>query len=390
MRTGTLKKLKATQLRSLNDGVHSDGGGLYLKSKGNRQSWIFRFTVDGKKREMGLGPLATVSLSTARDLAAQARDKVARGMDPITARKDATPSPNPSVHAITFKAAIDRHIQRNKAEWSSAKHAKVWENSLRTHANTLLERDVSTITIHDAEDILAPIWTVKPDTARRVRQRCERVMAGCIVRKEHPGPNPFAWRDNLEVLLAKVSRVRNHHGMVAVEDAPEVMATMMGSDALGAKMNILIAHTALRSGTARTLEWNDIQVGMIVVPSERMKSRKTHRIPISNPLASFLKDLPRFNTSPLVIPGSAPGRPMSDMTASKYLKGIYPGAVVHGWRSTFRTWAAREGYDRLLAEDMLSHSLGDNDVEAAYLRGDLAEQRREMCGAWSSYLVSVK
>ncbi len=390
MRTGTLKKLKATQLKSLPEGVHSDGGGLYLKSKGNRQSWIFRFTMNGRKREMGFGALSIVSLATARDLAAQARDKVARGVDPISARKDASPAPSRAQQGISFEAAIDRHVQRNKADWTSAKHAKIWENSLRTHARSLLDRDVATITVHDAEAILAAIWAEKPETARRVRQRCERVMAGCIVRNEHPGPNPFAWRDNLEVLLAKVSRVRNHHGMVAVEDAPQVVATMMGSDALGAKMNILVAHTALRSGTARTLAWSDVQGDMIVVPPERMKSRKAHRVPISNPLGAFLDALPRFNASPLVIPGSSPGRPVSDMTASKYLKGIYPGAVVHGWRSTFRTWAAREGYDRLLAEDMLSHSLGSNTVEAAYLRGDLAEKRREMCEAWSTYLQGTK
>jgi len=374
------------------DGMHSDGGGLFLRVKGNARAWVFRFTYASRKREMGLGPQSAVSLATARERAAQARDVVSRGDDPIAART-APQAVTVTRRDDTFEANMRRYIAAHRATWSNGKHASQWESSLRRHAGPLLQMPIGSITTADVEAVLAPIWLSKCETASRVRQRIERILGAAIARGDRPGPNPGGWRDNLSVLLPDQSRVHvvRHHSAVPWRDAPEAFAAVVArrDKGIGYRALITICLTALRSGEVRHLHWSDVGDDMLVLPAVRMKARRAHRVPVTGPLAVHLSSLPRVaGAADLVHPGQSRAA-MSDMTISKAMRGAGLGQYTpHGWRSTFSDWANSEGWNRDLIEDQLAHQIGGS-VERAYRRSDYLDRRRPLMDAWGKYLVGA-
>lgn len=393
MRVGTLNKLNAKGIKSAPDGMHSDGGGLFYQVRGNGRSWIFRFTWDGKKREMGLGSASSVTLAQARTMAAEARELVGQGINPRDDRTAAEPVPEPASKAVvTFQQAMHTYIQAHHQTWSNAKHSAQWESSLTRHAGPLLRRPVDQITTADIEDVLSPIWLSKCETASRVRQRIERILSACIARGDRPGPNPAALRDNLEHILPKQTKVRTvkHHAAVDVGAVPAAFAAIWAKrhKGIGYSGLVTLMLTACRSGEARHMQWGDWTDATIVIPAERMKARSAHRIPVTFPLAIWLSGVPRIAGTALVHPGTS-GRAMSDMTMAKALRNAgYPDATPHGLRSSFSDWANQAGWPRELVEDQLAHQVGSS-VERAYRRTDYLERRRPLMAAWARYLVSA-
>lgn len=394
IRQTTLHKLNAKTVKSAGNGWHSDGGGLYLRVKGASRSWVFRWAEGAKKRERAIGPQSAISLATARQRAAEARDALSAGKVPevVKASSERTEVAEVAAEVKTLGAAAQEYIHARRATWSNAKHAAQWQASLDLHAADLLKMPVTEITSADVADTLTPIWLTKIETASRVRQRIERILGVCIARGERSGPNPAALRDNLDVILPSQKRVRvvKHHAAIPVGDAPAAFAAIWHKrDAgIGYAGLITLALTALRSGEVRHLEWGDVGGDTIIIPAGRMKARKVHRVPMSPQLISYLQAQPRWADSPLVHAGQA-GRPMSDMTLAKALKGAgYGDYTPHGWRSTFSDWANDAGWARDLVEDQLAHTIG-NAVERAYRRADFLDRRRPMMDAWVSYLTSA-
>lgn len=399
MRTGALNKLTARQVKAAGDGMHSDGGGLFLAVGGERRRWVFRFTatVAGgrKKRELGLGSAASVSLAVAREKAAEARALVAGGGDPIAAKAEArnsaaAPRGEQRCGAPTFAEAMRSYITARQPTWSNPKHAAQWASSLERHATSLMVLPVDEIATAEISAVLMPVWLELPETASRVRQRIERILGAQIALGNRPPPNPAALRDNLEHVLPDQRKVREvrHHAAIPVGEAPAAFAaTWAKRDAgFGYAGLITVALTALRSGEVRRLEWVDVESLAIVIPKGRMKARRQHRVPVTPLLAQHLGTQPRWADTTLVHPGQQ-GRPMSDMTLAKALTGSgWREATPHGWRSTFSDWANGEGWPRELIEDQLAHQIG-TAVERAYRRGDYLERRREMMEAWETYVA---
>lgn len=391
MRTGALNKLTARGVAAAKDGMHSDGGGLYLRVKGASRVWVFRFTHDGRKREMGMGRVALVSLASAREKAAAAREQVGQGIDPIASKPAPAPVPQPVSRSVTFADAMRKYIRAHHQTWSNAKHSAQWESSLESYAGSIMRKPVADITTADVETLLAPIWLTKIETASRVRQRVERILSASIARGDRPGPNPAALRDNFEHILSSQKKLKQvkHHAAVPWQDAPAAFQSILARRAkgIGYQALITVCFTACRSGEVRHLQWDDVQDDTLSIPAARMKARRDHRVPISGPLAAHLSALPHIAGTPLIHSGTG-GKPMSDMTMAKALRNAgWPDATPHGWRSTFSDWANAEGWSRDLIEDQLAHQIGSG-VERAYRRSDYLDRRRPLMDAWAAYLES--
>ena len=389
MRTQALHKLTARAVKAAGVGMHSDGGGLFLavKSAGAR-SWVFRFTVDGRKRELGLGSAGAVSLAEARQRAQEARDVVSAGSDPLADRK-AAQRPARARQVPTFAEAADRHIRGHGPTWRSPKSATQWRSSLDMYAAPLMPMAVTEIDVADVESCIGPIWLSKPETASRVRGRIERILGGCIARKERPGPNPAALRDNLEHILPRRRQRRvRHHAAVPLDAAQDAFAAIWQrrNAGMGTAALIVVALAALRSGEVRGLEWADIEGDVVTIGADRMKAFREHRVPVTPFLADVLQAQPRVGQ--WVFYGQRSGRPLSDMALAMSMRRAGLGDYTpHGWRSTFRDWAASEGWDGDLAEDQLAHTVG-SAVSRAYRRQDFLARRRPMMQAWESWLIA--
>ncbi|NOD87406.1 MULTISPECIES: site-specific integrase [unclassified Ruegeria] len=380
MRQTQLNKLTARQVQHAKPGKHSDGGGLWLVvSPTGTRKWVLRHTVDGKRRERGLGGYPAVSVADARAKAAAVRSG-----DKMSLEK--SPSQNGKA---TFRSAMDRYLTLRGAEWSNSKHAKQWPSTLRTYAGSLMDMPVDAIRTADVAGCLIPIWQTKPETASRVRQRIERILSASIAMGERDGPNPAALRDNLELVLGKQVKTVRHHPAIPVADLPDAFATIWHKRDTGAGTMglVLVFLTVLRSGEVRHMEWSDVGSDVVTIPADRMKARRGHRTPVVPLLGQVLDDLPRWSGTSLVVPGQS-NRPMSDATMAAALRRAGMGAYTpHGIRSSFSDWANESGYPHRHIEDQLAHQIG-TDVERAYRRGDYLTQRVPMMEDWTKMLTS--
>lgn len=375
-------------------GMHAVGGvaGLYLQvlPSGGR-SWVLRLSVGSRRREMGLGGFPDVTLAGARDAARRARESVEAGQDPIDerrARKSALRAA--SAKAVTFKEAATAYIAAHSPSWRNPKHRQQWENTLDTYAypkiGSLLVRDIETAHVLE---VLEPIWTVRTETASRLRGRIERVLGWATVRGYRQGLNPARWRDHLSQQLpapGRISRTR-HHAALPADEVGAFMARLRKADGMGARALEFVILTAARSGEVRGARWPEIDLAGRVwtVPAERMKAGKEHRVPLSDAAIALLKGLPRVAGTDLVF-AAVRGGPLSDMTLTAVLRRMEVPATAHGFRSTFRDWAAeRTNYPRDVAEMALAHAIGDK-VEAAYRRGDLFGKRQRLMSDWARFL----
>lgn len=385
------KRFTAREIDALNrPGRYGDGDGLWLQvTAAGTKSWLLRYQRDHRSRHMGLGPYPEVPLAEARKLALEARRLLLRGTDPIEHRESERSAKRERKAALTFEQAASRYISDHRDGWKNEKHAEQWESTLKLYAFPLIgRRDPATLTPTDIEAVLKPIWIAKQETASRLRGRIERILDWCKTHGYRSGENPARWRGNLDHLLPKPSKVRKvkHHRALPWRELPAFMERLAKIEGMGARALEFVILTAARSGEVRGATWDEIDLDAKVwtVPAERMKGGRTHRVPLSDEAVNLLRSLSRMNGSPFVFFAVRGGK-LSDMTVSAVCRRMGVDAVPHGFRSTFRDWTAEAtGYPREVCEEALAH-VNPNKVEAAYMRTDLFERRREMMQEWAAY-----
>ena len=376
-------------------GLWAVGGvaGLYLhvNARGAR-SWILRVVVGDKRRDMGLGGYPDIGVADARQKAREARLKIEQGVDPILLRKQAK-SELMALQATdkTFEQAAGEYIKIHADSWSNDKHRKQWESTLAAYAFPVVGKlSLRHIRQEHVLKILEPIWTKKTETATRVRGRIESILDWAKVKGLRSGENPAAWKGHLDHMLPAPTRLKKveHLTAVPVREMPDFMIKLRQAAGTAAQALEFLILTAARSGEVRGITWQEVSLedALWVVPAERMKMKREHRVPLSDRAVAILKSQPRIDENPLVFPAPR-GSQMSDATMSAVLKRMGVHATVHGFRSSFRDWCGDyTNYPRDLAEQCLAHG-ADDPVEAAYRRGDALERRREIMNEWSKFVA---
>ncbi|HEX2554733.1 MAG TPA: integrase arm-type DNA-binding domain-containing protein [Microvirga sp.] len=387
-----VNRLSARQVATLTmPGRHADGGNLYLvvDSSGARR-WVFLFRWQGRLREMGLGSARDVPLARARELAAEARALTASGQNPLEKRASA-----PSAVVPTFGTVADDVVTALAPAWRNEKHRAQWRMTLTKYAAPLRDMAIDQVDTAAVLEVLAPLWSEKPETASRLRGRLEKVLDAAKAKGLRSGENPARWRGHLALLLPKRQRLtRGHHAALPIDGMPDFMAELRQRDAVAAWALEFCILTAARSGEVLGARWLevDLERRLWTVPRERMKAGREHRVPLSAAALEVLSRAGalRSDDSPFVFPGMRFGRPLSVMAMEMVLRRMgRTDVTVHGFRSTFRDWASeRTGYPHEACEMALAHTIA-NKAEAAYRRGDLLERRRELMEAWAAFLTPV-
>ncbi|KAA9386900.1 site-specific integrase [Neorhizobium galegae] len=382
----TVKKIEATKT-----GVLRDGAGLYLVTKGNGRYWTFKYTIAGLRREMGLGPLHSVGLAAARDLADEARRLVRSGVDPLAAKREAEET---TPKAVTFGAYADGFVDDavKAGRWRGAKTEARWRNLLENHAKPIRPKAIAAIRTSDVVAVLRPLWGEKQETAEKLREAIERVLDSAKVEGHRTGDNPAAWKGNLEHVLHKPNELvsRNHHAAMPHAEVPAFMKKLAAVRGVSARALELTVLTGTRSGEARGAVWPEVDLAakVWVIPAPRMKGGKEHRVPLSQEVVALLKKMKDQAVNDLVFPGVRDKRPLSDASLAKALAAAGGDAfTVHGFRSSFRDWATEVAHaPREIAEAALAHAVGDA-VERSYARSDALERRRALMQQWAKYCL---
>ncbi|WP_186129783.1 tyrosine-type recombinase/integrase [Burkholderia gladioli] len=391
------KLSQLTITKTTKPGLYADGGGLYLQvTSAGVKSWLFRYMRSGKARGMGLGPLHTISLAEARTRALDCRRLLLDGIDPIDAR-DAERAKQRVAKAndITFKQCADKYIEAHRAGWKNAKHADQWANTLATYAVPVFNvLPVSSIDTALVMKVLDPIWTTKTETASRVRGRIESVLDWATVRGYRTGDNPARLKGHLDTLLPKRARVQKvkHHPALPYADLPDFMKLLRAQEGTAARALELLILSATRTNEvigARWLEFN-LDEGVWIIPAERMKMRKEHRVPLSARAIALIKAQEDMRQGDYVFPGARYQRPLSNMAMLQLLERMKRKDItVHGFRSTFRDWAGETThYPREVCEAALAHGIKDK-AEAAYARGDLFLKRAALMQDWADFTATT-
>lgn len=378
-------------------GLYADGGGLYLQvTPTGARTWIYRFVspTTKKRRDMGLGAAADISLADARERASDARRLVANGADPIEVKRaqkiELTPTPT---SAPTFKAIAKSYVEANSSKWKSAKHAAQWESTLERYAYPSMgDTPVDDIGIEAVLKVLEPIWSTKTETASRLRGRIEAVLDAARVKGHRSGPNPAAWGGNLQHLLPSPDSIApvEHHAAMPYADLPEFWPKLQAHDGMGARALELCILTATRTGEVLGAQWGEVDFDnrMWIIPGARMKAGKEHRVPLSAPALSLLRKMEAIRKHDFIFPGQRPNKGLSGMAMEMAMRRMKIKYTPHGFRSTFRDWVAEEtDFPNEVAEMALAHKVSDK-VEAAYRRGDLLEKRRAMAESWASFVTT--
>ena len=390
--------LTAIAVKHAKPGRHADGGGLYLlvKETGAR-SWVYRFMLKGKSRDVGLGAAGQggISLAAARDLASALRLKVKAGIDPLEERQQGAAEALASAQAaqiagITFKAVAEAYIAANEGSWCNDKHRQQWRNTLASYVYPVMgELPVADIGTAHVLKILEPIWQGKPETASRIRGRIETVLDAAKARGYREGENPARWRGHIAQILPARSRLtRGHHKAMPYEAIPAFMAKLREREAMAALALEFVILTATRTSEVLGATWAEVDLDKAIwtVPAARMKAGKEHRIPLSPRAVEILEAVKPFKQDSL-FPADKGGK-LSTMAMSMLLRRMKLDCTVHGFRSGFRDWAAEcTGYAHEVCEMALAHVIG-NKSEAAYRRGDLFDKRRRLMADWATYCAS--
>jgi integrase len=400
----TVGKLTPARVKTASaPGLYGDGGGLYLNvGPTGGKSWLFRFMLNGKAREMGLGPLHTIGLAEARERATAARKLRLDGIDPLDAKKAEKARRAAEIAAaVTFKQAAENYIKAHRAAWRNAKHAWQWTATLDTHVYPVIGTlTIAAVNTGHVTKILEPIWSTKAETAARVRGRIEAVLDYAKARGWRQGDNPARWRGHLENVLparGKVSKVE-HHAALPWKQIGAFMVELDKQEGIAALALRFTVLTAARTGEVIGARWSEIDLKAAVwtVPAERMKAEKEHRVPLSDAALAVLREaakLRRGDADAPVFPGGKGGTgkgALSNMAMLALLRRMGRGDLtVHGFRSSFRDWCAEStNYPRELAETALAHTLSDK-TEAAYQRGDMLAKRARLMGEWADFCGRV-
>lgn len=395
-------KLKAISIqRTTAVGLHSDGGGLYLQvtksSKGViSRSWIYRYMIHGRSREMGLGSTSIISLQEARNLATECRKQRHNGLDPIEERRgERQRSALQLNNAITFESAAKSYVEAHRAGWRNSKHAAQWSSTLAKYAFPQFGKlSVRLIDTNLVLRVLEPMWSSKPETANRLRGRIESILNWSAIRGYRSGENPARWRGHLDQILPAKSKVRvvRHHPSLPYSHVPSFMRQLIAIDTVGACALQFAILTAVRTGEVLGARWSeiDLQNQIWVIPAHRMKAGRPHRVPLSSFALRLLNAQRPYSEleDAFIFRGRAKEKPLSNMAMTMLIRGLNPSITVHGFRSSFRDWVAeRTNFSYEAAEIALAHAVGSK-VEAAYLRTDMFNRRRRMMSEWAEFCES--
>jgi integrase len=374
-------------------GYYCDGAGLYLQvSDSGSKSWIFRYTLNGKNRHMGLGPVHTVSLADARTAAVQCRQLLLRKIDPISERDaERARQSLEAARLMTFSECADLCIKARRSSWKNAKHANQWTNTIKTYCGPVIGhlsvQDVDTELIIK---VLEPIWTQKAETASRLRGRIEAVLDWATVRGYREGDNPARWRGHLSHALPALNKKRRveHHPALPFDQMGEFMEALRAKQGIAARALEFLIHTAVRTKEVIGARWEefDLKAAIWTIPGPRMKADDPHRVPLSGRALEIILNLEKIKQSDYIFPGQKIGKPLSNKAMSKVLERMgRTDITVHGFRSSFRDWASEcTNFPRDVCEMALAHTIS-NKAEAAYRRGDLFEKRRVLMEEWANY-----
>lgn len=386
------EKLTTIQVKNLKvPGRYSDGGGLYIYVKSpDRRYWVFRYRdrVTGKHRDKGLGPLDDVSLKMARDKARSCRNSLRDHIDPID--KDKQERMDAIIERsrqISFGECAKRYIEAHRADWHNKKHASQWTSTIETYCEPILSLSVADVDTRLVLQCIEPIWSTKTVTATRVRQRIESVLDWATVRKYRAGENPARWKGHLNKLLAMPSKLKKVKHLPALDykKMGEFMAKLRKLDDLAARALELQILTATRPGEVVGSSWDEfnLQDALWTIPAERMKAGKEHHVPLSKQAVELMNTLPKGDD--FVFTGISTGRHLTTEVELKCLKSIEPNVTSHGFRSTFRDWAADcTNHQREVCEHALAHQLQDK-AEAAYSRSSQLAKRERLMTDWANF-----
>jgi integrase len=391
--------LSVKQVAQLTEpGRYGDGRGLYLQvTPAGVRSWLLRYERNGKERAMGLGPVTDFTLEEARERARKARQLLKDGIDPIDTRKAeraklATEAALAAAASATFAECAEQYYRFHSPKWANVKHAAQFLSTLRTYAYPVLGTlPVAVIDKTLVLKTIEPIWFTKTETASRVRGRIEAVLDFAKTRGYRTGENPAAWEGNLVHALPARSTIAKveHHAALPFTELTDFMAQLAAREGIAARALEFAILTAGRTGEIIGARWGEIDLAerTWAIPAKRMKTKREHRVPLSDHAMAILQALPR--EADFVFPGGRKGVPISNMAMAQLLKRMGRlDITVHGFRSTFRDWCAeRTGYPNHVVEKALAHVVADK-VEAAYRRGDLFNKRRQLMQAWAAYCAT--
>jgi integrase len=384
------KRLTARTVATLKTpGRHSDGGNLYLSisktAAGLSKRWTFMYAIGGRQREAGLGSAAVVSLAEARKAAGEWRSQLAKGIDPLDARKAAEEAKDAKDARRTFGECAAELIQSKRSGWRNAAHATQWVTTLDIYCEAINDKPVDAIDTQAVLAVLTPIWQTKHVTAQRLRGRIEAVLNYAKAHKLRSGENPAQWRGHLELLLSKRPKLdRGHHAAMPYDRVPAFVAELRKVDSVAALALEFTILTACRSGEVRGAQWNeiDLEARIWTIPDKRMKAGIPHRVPLSSRAVAIIETLAAYRTCDFIFFGQRRGQPIGK-TAMSML--VPTDTTVHGFRSSFRDWCGEEtSFPREIAEASLAHATGDS-TEQAYRRGDALEKRRQLMQAWAQF-----
>jgi integrase len=393
-----LPKLTAmTVTKAIKPGRFGDGEGLYLQvSRWRTKSWVFRYKRGKRDRQLGLGSTKTLSLADARERAHKARALLLDGIDPIEAKASKrTADKLAAAQSTTFKQCAEAFLSAHSDSWKNPKHRDQWKSTMERFVYPRIgDLAVASVDTGLIIKILEPIWNKRTETASRVRGRVERILDWAKVRELRTGDNPARWRGHLDKLLPsrrKVQKVK-HHSALPFDEAPKFMGSLRKQTSVSGRALEFTILTAARTGETIGARWPEIDFKRAIwtVPGERTKHGRDHRVPLCDRAIKILKDMPREATDKdgFIFPGAKEKKGLSNMAMLELLKDMKPGITVHGFRSTFRDWAAeRTPHPNEVVEMALAHVVEDK-TEAAYRRGDLFEKRRALMDDWCDYCTA--
>lgn len=423
-------RLTAVGVRNAKPGIHVDGGGLLLVVKGDAASWVLRYTFDGRRRDMGLGPArgaSALALADARGLASAARLKIREGVDPLDAKKaekvarKQAETKRAKAAADTFKAVAEAFHGIKAPEWKNARHREQWMTEMKLHAFPVIgAKPVEALDVNDLLAVLNPIWARVPETASRMRGRMEAVINYAVGMKlRPPGANPAAWRGNLANTLGRPSMLKaskrrqqgkgDNHPSLPWQEAPAFMTAAGAEAGIGAMAMRFVILTAARTGEVAQMRWRelDLEKRIWIAPALHMKGGKVHFVPLSDEAVAILKVMEPLavERDSLIFPSPKTSKRLAVMAFTMLLRrmsldGLEEGAqprwhdpegrpvVPHGFRATFKSWSLSNGWPDHLSEKALAHA-DRNQVRAAYARESLVEERRPMMEAWARWCTGT-
>ena len=389
---GTLTNKKIEEIYQ--KGNHYDGDGLKLRvDKNINKNWIVRYQLFGTIREMGLGKYPFVTLKDARRKLFEVKKMIYDGIDPLEIKELQLEKKK---KIITFQKISDEFIKDFQVEWSNKKHIQQWTNTLNTYASPIIGKlTIDKVNNTHVCKILKPIWITKHETASRVRQRLERIFSYCIASKHMKGPNPAAYKDNLQHLLPNVSKIISveHHRSLNYQDVPNLISQLNNLKTTSSYALTFLIATAARTNEVIGATWKEIDLKNKVwtVPPSRMKMRQEHSVPLNDIACNVLNIIQKHNSSDFIFLNHSKKSHISNNNMRLLIKNKFPEVfkktVPHGFRSSFRDWAEENhNFSSRAVELCLAHS-NKNKVEKAYLRSDLFLKRKQIMDEWNKFLI---